>query len=272
MNIDYPEYQYAHLQPLNHSDVVKAFPEWSAELADQAWRKWLDYYLTKARICYQSQLHNHYEIVWTHFCKTHGLSVDVPIDDYDDDGETAALWSRAQRQSGYAKHEDDYAEMRFDLAVYGRNLNPTNEIRWVTFDDMMAEYRAMLEAVSSGRPHPTLLIRHVMEVWFNSVTYNAPDEIKRLRKLAYPEYLKTLHWTRVKTAMRIAHGAKCQGDQCQGGDSYWRDESRIHVHHMTYANKGNERYNDLRLLCENCHALVHKFGVQMVFARPEANL
>ena len=268
---EYPEFQHVHFQALNRSDVIEAFPEWDKDIADQAWRKWLEYYLAKARICYQAQLHNHYEIVWQHFCKVNGLSIDVPAGDYDDDGDTMAAWNGALRESGYTRHHSDYEEIRSDLDVYWRNVNPTNEIRWRTSGDMLAEYRSMLDAASSGKPHPTLLVRHVMEFWFNSVISNPPDEVKRLRQLAYPDYLKTRHWAEVKTAMRIAHGAKCQGDQCQGFDSYWRDESHIHVHHMTYANKGNERYNDLRLLCESCHERAHKFGVQVVFARPGVN-
>ena len=87
---DYPEFQHVHFQALNSSDVIKAFPEWDKDLADQAWRKWLEYYLTKARICYQAQLHNHYEVVWQHFCKVNGLSIDIPVGDYDDDGDTMA--------------------------------------------------------------------------------------------------------------------------------------------------------------------------------------
>ena len=42
------------------------------------------------------------------------------------------------------------------------------------------------------------------------------------------------------------------------GEAWYGDESYIHVHHLNYEHIGNERYDDLVLLCDKHHAMWHE--------------
>jgi hypothetical protein len=85
------------------------------------------------------------------------------------------------------------------------------------------------------------------------------DEIDRawaareeaLRTMPYPDYLRTPEWAeRRRGALRRA-GHACETCSAQG---------RLHVHHRTYERRGEERVDDLAVLCEDCHLAVHMGG------------
>jgi hypothetical protein len=72
-----------------------------------------------------------------------------------------------------------------------------------------------------------------------------------LRAGPYRDYLLTPEWAqRRRGALRRA-GHACQ--TCGGG-------GRLHVHHRTYERRGEERPDDLLVLCEDCHLAVHTTG------------
>lgn len=98
------------------------------------------------------------------------------------------------------------------------------------------------------RPHDQTVTIHK---WVNPRKYSGSEMSQRehLLSLPYDEYLLTLHWQSVrKTALKKAD-YKCQA--CSGNDT------KLHVHHNSYENLGEERDSDLIVLCENCHALFH---------------
>lgn len=104
-------------------------------------------------------------------------------------------------------------------------------------------------------------IRKLNSMWFNSIFQSTPDEIQELRKLPYEQYLMTPYWKRVRAAMFLIHEAICQEvNHFEMGESwYFGDwESDLHVHHLTYDNLGNERYEDLVLLCKKHHEIWHE--------------
>jgi hypothetical protein len=68
------------------------------------------------------------------------------------------------------------------------------------------------------------------------------------RPLAYPDYLRTKHWSIVRTKAVKRAGRKCE--QCGSG-------LRLNVHHLTYEHLWYEYSADLRVLCETCHAITH---------------
>lgn len=77
---------------------------------------------------------------------------------------------------------------------------------------------------------------------------------RRLRELAtmpYHEYLQTPEWKERKERHLKRVGYRCQICNASG--------VTLHVHHRTYERRGNERYEDLIVLCESCHRLFH-FG------------
>lgn len=73
--------------------------------------------------------------------------------------------------------------------------------------------------------------------------------IKELQEMPYDVYLNTPHWGRVKKAAYGRYGHTCFN--CES-------KRRIHVHHLNYSRRGHENMEDLMLLCEECHQLVHE--------------
>ena len=74
------------------------------------------------------------------------------------------------------------------------------------------------------------------------------DEINMLKVMPYQEYLQTEHWRnkRYEALNRANH--KCQ---------LCGNKENLQVHHNTYDNRGNEKDEDLIVLCEICHAKFH---------------
>lgn len=126
----------------------------------------------------------------------------------------------------------------------------------VTDKEMLQSY---IDVMRAGGHHPNnpMYANLLFEAWFNHIINNRPEEIKRLRSMPYQEYLRTQHWERVRVAMIIAHNARCESGRCYGRDGYYGDEKWLHVHHVSYKNRGNERFADLRLLCDECHKRLH---------------
>ncbi len=73
--------------------------------------------------------------------------------------------------------------------------------------------------------------------------------LKQLRTMTYDEYLKTEHWKHFRDeAMKFAD-YKCQ--LCN------KNDCKLIVHHNNYQNRGKETFNDVIVLCEECHKKVH---------------
>lgn len=79
-----------------------------------------------------------------------------------------------------------------------------------------------------------------------SKTYN--DMLNTLKYILYEEYLQTDHWLHFRNeALKWAQN-KCQ--IC--GEIY-----NLNIHHKTYENKGRETFNDVTVLCRDCHEKLH---------------
>jgi 5-methylcytosine-specific restriction endonuclease McrA len=79
------------------------------------------------------------------------------------------------------------------------------------------------------------------------------DFIERLRNMPYKRYLLTPHWERVKKSAYGRFGKVCFS--CS-------KTRKIEVHHLSYKNRGCENMEDLMLLCEDCHEMVHETMLQ----------
>jgi hypothetical protein len=185
------------------------------------------------------------------FCKDHGIIADDIYEDYRKE------WSAFADAHGLTAHREQTVNLCAVLEdIWERYTADTPFVTNVSA--LLDRYIARL---TDDKPWPTdeHIVLLITREWFNTVvSNNADDEVARLKSMPYPEYLKTPHWRRVRSAMLLAHGARCQSDICQNNDSYWvGGESRIHVHHATYKNRGNERFEDLRLLCDQCHKKWH---------------
>lgn len=76
----------------------------------------------------------------------------------------------------------------------------------------------------------------------------------QLGRLPYGEYLQTDHWRYVRDRALDRAGHHCQ---------LCGSESGLQVHHNSYENRGDERDEDLLVLCGPCHQHFHdKLKVQ----------
>lgn len=67
-------------------------------------------------------------------------------------------------------------------------------------------------------------------------------------KEAYKAYLKSPHWQAIRKRLYRAYEYKCA--MC--GSS-----RNLNVHHITYENLGEEKDEDLTVLCQRCHETLH---------------
>lgn len=73
-----------------------------------------------------------------------------------------------------------------------------------------------------------------------------------LKTMPYDQYLQTDHWKQTTTAAKARAGHRCQLCNCYS--------TTLHTHHRTYERRGEERHDDLIVLCATCHELFHKNG------------
>ena len=74
------------------------------------------------------------------------------------------------------------------------------------------------------------------------------DEYFYLRNIPYSEYLQTEHWKNIRERALLRANHKCR--MCGS-------KEKLQVHHNTYNNIGNERNEDLTVLCKECHEFLH---------------
>jgi 5-methylcytosine-specific restriction endonuclease McrA len=82
------------------------------------------------------------------------------------------------------------------------------------------------------------------------------SRIEELKTMPYDEYLETPEWAEKRDAALKRAGHRCQICNASGS---------LNVHHRTYENRGDERSEDLTVLCDQCHALFH---ISRVTAQP----
>jgi len=80
-------------------------------------------------------------------------------------------------------------------------------------------------------------------------TSNRNKNINYLKNLQYSEYLQSKHWRHFRENVLKRSNYRC---------SICNTDNNIHVHHRTYENRGHENYEDVIVLCGNCHHLFHK--------------
>ena len=79
-----------------------------------------------------------------------------------------------------------------------------------------------------------------------------PDEIQILKHISPDAYRQTKHWKNiraklVKLSKRVCHGC-------------WKripNNKIVNVHHLTYEHRGEERYEEVEVLCFPCHQKRH---------------
>lgn len=82
------------------------------------------------------------------------------------------------------------------------------------------------------------------------------SKIKRLKLLPsnrkeYYEYIQSEKWKTLSGTFKKQAGNCCQHCGCDGKSNI------LDIHHVSYENFGNESYEDILVLCRDCHKKVH---------------
>jgi hypothetical protein len=77
--------------------------------------------------------------------------------------------------------------------------------------------------------------------------------IQILKSMKYEDYLHTRHWKWF--AKEACDNANHTCQLCNATDT------GLNVHHKTYRNRGHETFNDVIVLCSDCHKKVHGFAL-----------
>ena len=74
------------------------------------------------------------------------------------------------------------------------------------------------------------------------------------RRISYHEYIQSDEWRMKEEAAKKAAGYRCQ--VCNTS----RHEVSLDAHHRSYANLGDEKPDDITVLCRSCHELFSNHG------------
>lgn len=160
--------------------------------------------------------------------------------------------------SGTASEAEEFARERLRLGSGIRTVHadgtgdPVNKLwRWGSGDDSRSDVSSRKR---EKRPGWTEVQRVAIEMKLaNRKPLRGVTLGHRVRvaRADYYAYLETPEWQAKRKA--ALHRAKGRCQVCNGSQ-------RINVHHRTYERLGNERRDDLLVLCRDCHDLFHKNG------------
>lgn len=80
------------------------------------------------------------------------------------------------------------------------------------------------------------------------LVYKCKEAPEALNDVWYPDYIKSDEWRIVRNRILNTRGYKCE--RCNS-------RKNLQIHHLTYERLGKEEDNDLIILCQACHELVH---------------
>lgn len=87
------------------------------------------------------------------------------------------------------------------------------------------------------------------EFSIGSLTTMLIDLMRGKRKINYREYIRSREWRLKADSAKRRAGYRCQ--VCNG-------TKRLQAHHRHYHTLGNERPEDITVLCDSCHELFSK--------------
>ena len=233
-------FEYFFFKPLDYSELA-GYPQENnanAGLKD-IYTGWIGGYWHKAQLFYQSQYRRHQDITWLSFCQHYQIPEYQSVNNLSLDYEWAD-WKENYRLND---HFDRYQMTVQELS---------------TLSDTLPD-RTGLKTTDSKSDEVTVY-KELDKIWFNGLINNSSDVMAKLRSISYEKYLETTHWKKIRAAMILINSAICQAAQCSivGESWYGGNESDLEVHHLDYSNRGNERFNDLALLCKRHHITVHQ--------------
>lgn len=231
-------------------DVLGDIPKEDFRLALQGFYEWFN---RRKSIFYRDQITQIQEKLMRQFCREN--AIDDPIYVYEDEYLSEMYADFKDSAEGYKealrKHEDIQS---FDsFGSYRPKFEPID----------LNDYLDGTASYSSVYIHNSKLIR----AWWDNNIQNTPEKQKELKAMPYQDYLKSYHWQKVRAYAVFTFDATCLGKPCDWnmGESMWMLYA-VHrqVHHLSYKNRGNERFGDVCILCDECHEALHKKNADVV--------
>lgn len=209
----------------------------SSEVLLLTYLGWTIDYCRKAQYFYQYQYRKHSDITWKKFCDQFNIPEYENPSNFGFDLE----WNDWKGEYQLDIHYDEYQEAIQDLSI----LQKSSESK--------------LNSVNLEGDKEIISYRDIDKIWFNRIVNNSPQMAEELRILPYEKYLETSHWKKIRSAIMLISKAVCRAKSCNIVSESWYGgaESELDVHHLTYVNRGNERFDDLALLCRYHHELIH---------------
>jgi hypothetical protein len=225
-------------EPLRFEDFVNHIEQnlHETNALRDSYLSWLINYCRKSLLFYQSQYRAHKDITWSEFCSTY------EIPDYESPSNLGLdiEWRSWKEECLLESHYEEYQDTIQVLSDLQDKIN----------SEIESNIGFSIELVPE---------KELDRIWFNNLINNSLQEIAELRSLNYERYLQTSHWKKIRAAMFLINKATCQANDCYvvGESWYGGTESELEVHHLSYENRGNERFDDLALLCQHHHKLIH---------------
>ena len=72
----------------------------------------------------------------------------------------------------------------------------------------------------------------------------------------YKKYLRSDYWKKIKNQVLERDNNRCR---------LCNSKEKLHVHHRTYDNLGNEKLEELITLCKKCHYITHKVNPHLSY-------
>lgn len=241
------KFQYFYFDLLKPHLLAEILPEANASRLEVAYEDFLNWYIFKGRLFYHDQLGQHNELLIAKFCRENQVNQDYLFDDED----IREAFYEYQDAWGYNTHTEHYARW----SEQHQRKTQRGSLK-VTARALIEEFeRVFLKGEEMGRDLPKII-----PAWFNTQINNTPEQQKELRAMPYPDYLKSTHWLRVRALTTLTFGATCVGKECDWNfEGMWDSwGSMKHIHHLSYKNRGNERFGDVCVLCSSCHKKHHE--------------
>ena len=238
------DFEYFFFKPLGLEEFIEKFKDHSdkypPEQLKNAYIEWLIDYCRKAQIFYQSQYRKHSDLTWSTFCQAYS----IPEYEHPNNLDLEFEWQNWKEEYKLNSHYDEHQEIHRGLVHLQEAAQKKIDTKASFFVD---------ELVSN---------REINRVWFNQIINNSPKKVEELKQISrenYEKYRQTTHWKRARAAILLISKAVCQAKECNmvGESWYGGNESEVEVHHLDYSNIGNERFEDLALLCKYHHGLLH---------------
>lgn len=249
------DFSYLSFRPVTFQEYVDHFnliERYPLNEAEELYNRWLADYYFDVRSYFRAFDIRYHEYIGKLFFKEHNIPRDTYVSD----------WSIYGWEDFSYKYDLEECSSICMSNIEGAqsNLNWLDQKRFSSSSKWGVSMGTILSYMERMAQIGRVSEIEESELWFNTMVHNPPSLQRELRSMKYGEYLKTTHWKRVRAAMLLINSARCQeakcwssGDRWYGGD--W--EADLHIHHLSYQNRGNERYRDLTLLCSKHHEQWH---------------